>query len=309
MFKKASALIIAAVMILTALSSCTEKGGQTDTTAEPELSMSEPFIPGENSTEPTTGETTVPVSEAPSTTVSEGRFSTGSDYKTVAMTREDVIKVYTAAMNNVKVRCPGFTKKEYQTVDDVTAGDGALQLANRILNLVSNELISSSGGEADTVTVAAGDDRAVRRSFPLFGEDVGCALTDTSIVYSAVCYVSDTDYKVVLTVADHTDPDPETSEFAKILTPIPTKSISDGIEDYLVVLDMSSYKFEMNYTGNEIECHFDKTNGRMISLTQKMIVNVDIDLNLDLIFFKTKNISASGTVINKVEYSDFVWVQ
>ena len=306
--KKTVAVLLAAIMSASVFGSCSKDGRVTSTTAEPVSdTASETFVmPSEWSTVP---ETTAPQSSEPSTVSSDGRLTVGSEYRTVAMTREDVIKVYTAAMNNVKLRCPGFTKKEVQTVDNVKAGDGALQLANRILNLVSNELITSSGSDSDTVTVKAGDDRAVRRSFPLFGKDVGCELTDTSIVTSAVCYVSDTDYKVVLTVADHADPDPETSEFSKILTPIPTKSISDGIEEYLVVLDMSSYKFEMNYTNNEIECHFDKTNGRMISLAQKMIVNVDIDMNLDLIFFKTKNISASGTVINKVEYNDFVWVQ
>ncbi len=91
------------------------------------------------------------------------------------------------------------------------------------------------------------------------------------------------------------------------MTPIATNSIASGIEEYLVVLDMSSYKFDMNYTGNEIECRFDKDNGRMTYLSQKMVVNVDIDLNLDLILFKTKGISATGTVINKIEYTDFCW--
>lgn len=307
MIKKAIAAVLAAALSVCTLCSCGKKDNPETTTETANATAAESFVvPSEWETLP---ETTAPEITEPSTLTDDGRLTVGTDYKTVAMTREDVIKVYTAAMNNVKLRCPGFTKKEVQTVDDVQAGSGALQFANRILNLVSTELISSSGNDSGTVTVNPGDDRAVRRSFPLYGKDSGCELTDTSIVTSAVCYVSDTDYKVVLTVADHTDPDPETSEFAKILTPINTKPISDGIEEYLVVLDMDSYKFEMNYTNNEIECHFDKTNGRMISLTQKMIVNVDIDLNLDLIFFKTKNISASGVVIDKIEFSDFVWTQ
>ncbi len=308
MSKKIISVLLAAALSVCLLGACKRNRADDNTTSEPVVYTAPETIPT-TSEPPTVPETTLPPQTEPSTVVSGGRLTIGSEYRTVAMTREDVIKVYTAAMNNVKLRCPGFTKKETQTVEDVKAGDGALQLANRILNLVSTELISSSGNDSETVTVQAGDDRAVRRSFPLYGKDVGCELTDTSIVTSAVCYVSDTDYKVVLTVADHADPDPETSEFSKILTPIATQSISDGIEEYLVVLDMTSYKFEMNYTNNEIECHFDKTNGRMISLTQKMVVNVDIDLNLDLIFFKTKNIAASGTVISKVEYGDFVWVQ
>lgn len=307
MIKKAVALILAMSLSVCLFGSC-DKPEEADKTTEASLDITgETFVmPSELTTEPPTTE--LPPTE-PSTLTGDGRLTVGTSYKTVATTREDVIKIYTAAMNNVKLRCPGFTKKEYQTVEDVKAGDGALQLANRILNLVTTELISSSGNDSEAVTVDAGDDRAVRRSFPLYGKDVGCELSDTSIVSSAVCYVSDADYKIVLTVADHTNPDPETSEFSKILTPIPTKSISDGIEEYLVVLNMKKYKFDMNYTNNEIECHFDKTNGRMISLTQKMIVNVDIDLNLDLIFFKTRSITASGTVINKVEYSDFVWIQ
>ncbi len=304
MLKRTLAIISAVVMAVTAFTSCGTNKNQT-TTESPTADYNQQtgaYSP-ENTTVPVTEVTTT---ENTTNIESSGRITVNSGYKEVAMTRDDVIKVYKNAMDNVKKRCPGFTKTETQTVDNVEAGDGALQLANRILNLISTELLQSTGNN-NQLTVEYGDDISVRESFPLFGEDVGCDVADTSIITSAVCYVSDKDYKVVITVADHLNPDPETSEFSKIMTPIATNSIANGIEEYLVVLDMSSYKFDMNYTGNEIECRFDKDNGRMTYLSQKMVVNVDIDLNLDLILFKTKGISATGTVINKIEYTDFCW--
>ncbi len=305
MLKRTLAFISAVVLTMTALSSCGTKKTETTTevpTADYGQQQTGVYTP-ENTTVPVVESTTA---ENMTNIESSGRITVNSGYKEVAMTRDDVIKVYKNAMDNVKKRCPGFTKTETQTVDNVEAGDGALQLANRILNLISSELLRSTGNN-NSLTVSYGDDISVRESFPLFGEDVGCDVTDTSIITSAVCYVSDKDYKVVITVADHLNPDPETSEFSKIMTPIATSSIASGIEEYLVVLDMSSYKFDMNYTGNEIECRFEKDTGRMTYLSQKMVVNVDIDLNLDLILFKTKGISATGTVINKIEYNDFVW--
>jgi hypothetical protein len=306
MLKRTLAFISAVILTMTALCSCGTKKTETTTEAPTADYAQQPGVyTPENTTVPVVESTTA---ENTTNIESSGRITVNSGYKEVAMTRDDVIKVYKNAMDNVKKRCPGFTKTETQTVDNVEAGDGALQLANRILNLISSELLQSTGNN-NSLTVSYGDDISVRESFPLFGEDVGCDVTDTSIITSAVCYVSDKDYKVVITVADHLNPDPDTSEFSKIMTPIATNSIASGIEEYLVVLDMSSYKFDMNYTGNEIECRFEKDTGRMTYLSQKMVVNVDIDLNLDLILFKTKGISATGTVINKIEYNDFIWEQ
>jgi len=73
------------------------------------------------------------------------------------------------------------------------------------------------------------------------------------------------------------------------------------------VVNLDDYLFDFNYTGNEITCVIDRESGRIKSLTQKMIIKVDIDLDIDLFFFSANLIEAHGTVINKLEYTDFIW--
>ena len=91
------------------------------------------------------------------------------------------------------------------------------------------------------------------------------------------------------------------------MTPIDRKALSAPIEEYLVVLDYNNYKFDINYTNCEITCIIDKTTNRMTSLKHKMIMDINIELNLDLILFQTKNVKAEGKIVNFLEYYNFDW--
>lgn len=243
------------------------------------------------------------------TTTSSGgaNIQIDTSYKPMAMSASDVILFYKSAMNDVKVRAPGYVRNEYQEISDVEAGNGDIQLINRILNLVGTELLKDSGDEEATIQIMAHDDIAVRETFPLYNKDVGCELTDMSIVKSAVCYSDGQSYKIVITFDDQLNPDSEDSSFADIMTPIDRDALSDPIEEYLVVLDLNSYKFDLNYTNCEITCIIDKATNRMTSLKHKMIMDVEIVMNLDLILFQTNNVKAQGTIVNFLEYSNFDW--
>ena len=210
-------------------------------------------------------------------------------------------------MNDVKVRAPGYFRTEYQEMSDVSAGDGNVQLINRILNLVGTELLKDSGDEQKTIQIMAHDDIAVRETFPLYNKDVGCELNDMSIIKSATCYTDGLTYKIIITFDDQLNPDSHYSSFSQIMTPIDRNALSDPIEEYLVVLDYNNYKFDINYTNCEITCIIDKATNRMTSLKQKMIMDVEIVLNLDLILFQTKNVKAKGRIVNFLEYYSFDW--
>lgn len=229
------------------------------------------------------------------------------EYRAVAMGVPEVLDFYTQAMNNVKLRCPGFTKREYQDISDVTAGSGNLNLANRILNLVATELLTSSGDSDSTVKVKAHEDVKVREQFPVFGEDFGCRVEDLSIIKSASCFTNGKQYKIVITFNDQLNPEPKTCDFGYIMTPIERQKVADGIEEYVVVIDSDQFKFDFNYTNCEIICYVDVETGRITSLTQKMLIDIDIDLDLDLVVFKTKVVKARGQLVNHLEYSDFDW--
>ena len=238
---------------------------------------------------------------------SSGGIQIDTSYQQMAMSSEDVIEFYKRATTDVKVRAPGFVRSEHHEVSDVTGGDGSIQLVDRILNLVTTEVLKDSGDEEAEITIMPHDDIAVRETFPLFGKDVGSELTDMSIVKSATCYSDGETYKIVILFDDILNPDPDTSPFADIMNPVDRDALSGPIEEYLVVLDMNSYKFDLNYTNCEITCIIDKETSRMVSLKHKMIMEVDIVMNLDLILFQTNNVKASGTIVNFMEYHSFQW--
>ena len=75
----------------------------------------------------------------------------------------------------------------------------------------------------------------------------------------------------------------------------------------LFKLDYNSYKFNINYTNCEITCVIDKETSRMTSLKHKMIMDIEIVMNLDLILFQTKNVKAQGRIVNFLEYYNFDW--
>ncbi len=250
--------------------------------------------------------TTQPSEEASTDVLSPG-IQVDTSYRPLAMSAQDVIRFYKSAVDDVKVRAPGYTRSEYQEISDVSAGNGDVQLINRILNLVGTELLKDSGDEEATISIMPHDDIAVRETFPLYNKDTGCELTDMSIIKSATCYTDGKSYKIIITFDDQLNPDSENSAFSKIMTPVDRDALSGPIEEYLVVLDLNSYKFDINYTNCEITCIIDKQTNRMTSLKHKMIMDIDIVMNLDLILFQTNSIKAQGRIVNFLEYYNFDW--
>ena len=307
--KKIIALLCAFIIVLVSLSSCgyeisIRKKGEGENTTTIYL---------DDTTSPSNGDNPVYVPDV-QTTLPEATTQAGganiqvdTTFRPMAMSASDVILFYKSAMNDVKVRAPGYTRTEYQDISDVTAGSGELQLINRILNLVGTELLKDSGDEEKTIQIIAHDDIAVRETFPLYNQDVGCDLTDMSIIKSATCYTDGASYKIIITFDDQLNPHHETSSFAKIMTPINRDALSKPIEEYLVVLDYNSYKFDINYTNCEITCIIDKATNRMTSLKHKMIMDISINMNLDLILFQTQNVKAEGKIVNFLEYYNFDW--
>ncbi len=306
--KRISALFLVLAIVLISLTSCgyeisIKKKGEGDGEGEVRTTT---IVLDENYT----ADDPFILPDVPTTAqkpANSGGFQVDTSYQAMAMSAQDVIEFYKRAMADVKVRAPGYVRSEHHEVSDVTGGDGSIQLVDRILNLVTTEILKDSGDEESVINIMAHDDIAVRETFPLFNKDVGCELTDMSIVKSATCYSDGSTYKIVIVFDDILNPDSETSPFADIMNPVDRDALSAPIEEYLVVLDMNSYKFDMNYTNCEITCIIDKETSRMTSLKHKMIMDIDIVMNLDLILFQTNNVKASGTIVNFMEYHSFDW--
>ncbi len=266
--------------------------------------------------ETTTEETTVPETTAEPTTAEETTISPltengivyeSENYRPMAMDSRHILQLYTEVVNNVKLRCPGFKKRDDQNFSDVQTGSGDFQVANRILNLVATEVLKSAAGESDVSTIPAHDDLKVLNNFPIYGQEYACALTELSMLKSAACYTDGERCKIVLTVQDTSNAEPVTSEFGKIMTPVRREEIADRITRYFVMLDEEKFKFDFRYTGNEIICVFNKETKELEYLSQRMIVNIDINLDMDLVIFSTDFVRATGKVISHIEYTDFDW--
>ncbi len=307
---KITSVICALILVFTSFCSC---GYEISIRKKGEGDESTTTIILDSTTALYTGDEPINIPDVTTTEPEETTGQSGANiqvdtsYRAMAMSASDVILFYKSAMNDVKVRAPGYVRNEYQEISDVEAGNGDVQLINRILNLVGTELLKDSGDEESTIQIIAHDDIAVRETFPLYNKDVGCELTDMSIIKSATCYTDGASYKIIITFDDQLNPDHETSSFAQIMTPIDRDALSDPIEEYLVVLDYNNYKFDINYTNCEITCIIDKETNRMTSLKHKMIMDIEIVMNLDLFLFQTKNVKAEGKIVNFLEYYNFDW--
>lgn len=286
------------------LSSCNKRLVLVDktetTTAQPAASETYGYV---------TDTTTAPGGET--TTIDEyiidntPTISGQGSYRQINMDAATVLALYRSAMNDVKAVAPGFNRTETQLTDDVVAGNGNSQLANSILNLVASSILQGSDGNSSH-RVIKGDKTEVTSLFPLYGENDGCTLFDTAIVNSAICYGNDSEYKIVITLNDCLNPD-ESGDFSKILKPVDISAMKNGISQYFVVLDYSQFQFDMNYTGCEITCVLDKNTSRMKSLSQKMVIDVAININMDLGVWKTDVVKCTGTITDHTDFTDFNW--
>ncbi len=218
-----------------------------------------------------------------------------------------VLKKYTEAVNEVKLRCPGFVRTEIQSVEDVTAGKGKLQFANQLVNLVAVELLRNGGDGSAVTSVPAHNDVQVREKFPVYGQNYGCGLTDLSLIEYAACYTDGATDRIVIKPGPALNPEPRTSDFGSIMTPIERKNVTGGIARLFYMLAQDRYTLDFNYTDNEIVCELDRQTGRVLTLTMRMVVRVDFDMDLDLLLLRTDFAEAHGCVVHKVTFTDFDW--
>lgn len=310
-------LSILLILILAAcLSGCgpknTPAGDHTEETAEPVAEATT-----ENGNHAASPVTPPPETQDESTTFAQLSDETETteepvdidspDFRRMDLDTVSVLKLYTAAVNNVKKRTPGFTKRDDQNFTEVKAGNGRQSLANQVLNLIATEVLKSVAGNEDVSVVKPRDKAGVLRNFPVFGQEYACKLDDTSLIRSAVCYTNGSYYKIVISLADAVNPEPVISQFGKIMTPAPREEIVQQITHYFVVLDNEKFKFDFRYSDNGIVCVFNAKDGRLVYLAQDMTVKIDINLDMDLILFSTDFVKATGTAVSHVEYTDFDW--
>lgn len=305
------ALICAAVMLVTSLSSCgyelvLRKKGEGETTTVPAFTT-QPYVPVPPATEIPTAP---PAPSAPSNNFipddSPG-LQVDKVYNDMSMAPADVIELYTRAMNDVKLRCPGYTRTLYQDVSDVKTTKGGDKYMVGILNALGDSIREASGDTSESLQIMAHDDVAVRETFPLFNQELGCDCTDMSIVQFANCYTDGQTYKIVISFTDQLNPSSVSSPFARVMTPVDRSEAGDEVRDYMHAMKLNSYDFDLEFVNCEITCYIDKASSRMVSLQQKMILNAELSMCRSLYLFDIGEVEAEGSLVNRLEYYNFDW--
>ncbi|MBR2413604.1 MAG: hypothetical protein IKB13_03820 [Clostridia bacterium] len=217
-------------------------------------------------------------------------------------TKTQVLMMYKRVVDNVKLRCPGFTRtienEIYET--DANGDDSAF------LHTVG-EILTQDDRSADSVTkVANGDDLACRIYFPVYDTDYGCKIYDGASVKDAMCYENEQTYDIVILFHEQNTESGISEEFAQMMTPFSEEVLIHNLNAYFPALNKNNCNTALRYYNCEIRCNIDKNSGHLLSLHQKMITQVNMNVNFDLILTESA-FSAQTTMINHLDYTDFIW--
>lgn len=222
--------------------------------------------------------------------------------KRTAFTKTEVLKMYKQAADLVKLRCPGFTRTLANEIYEInTKGDGA-SLLNAALAVLTEDDRSSDS----RIVIAKDDDLACRTYFPVYDTDYGCKLIDGASVASAVCYENSNAYELIIVFHEQNSDEGISTEFAQMMTPYSKETLLQNLNAYVPSLHAENCDAQLRYYNCEIRCNIDRKSGRMLSLSQKMVTAISLNVSLDLLLTE-KTITAGGTMINHLDFTDFIW--
>lgn len=210
-------------------------------------------------------------------------------------TVDEIVKLYTSAVNNVKSVKPGYTKKEYQSLSDLKLNGANSKWLDYAYDFVTDET------ESTPITVSKGSAQS-SGYFPLYDRSEGCALRDYNAVKTARCTQNGTVYDIYIEMNAAENPNIKTSPLAQILTPVDPalieKTLNENQASRFVMID----SYTLNYSGCYLKAAVDIRSGRLLSLTQ--VMRCSVSANGTVKAFR-KKCAVSGTVVNTAEFYNF----
>ncbi len=252
-------------------------------------------------TEPVLQSTRDAVEEQSDQTERAAIESAGTSNRT-PLTKTQVLAMYKQAVDLVKLRCPGFTRTLENEIHETDAKGEAVALLNSVIHILTQDVHSADG----VVTVAKDDDLACRVYFPVYDTDYGCKIYDGASVKDAMCYDNGQSYDVVILFHEQKTADGISPEFAQMLTPFSKQALLQNLNAYFPVLNASNCAAALRYYNCEIRCRIDKNSGHIISLMQKMITEVNMQVNFDLVLTE-RDFTVRTTMVNHLTFNDFIW--
>ena len=245
------------------------------------------------STEATTAApSTEATTAAPSTEATTAAPSTGN---TMPATTQEITDFYKKGVADIKAGNAGYTKKEWQNVDNVNVGPAVVN--NAITGVLGNFMTTEA--EAGEQINDKGSDDAKRRI-------TEWTLTDLSKVKSATCVADGSNYKITIIMQDEDTPKKTGSVLGQV-----TGSLLywEDIEDTLrndstvnkILTDFNN--IHVVYKGYKIEATMTP-DGKFISIDHTADVDIVIGY-AKLIVGKIEN--KSGHMWNYCKYYNFVY--
>ncbi len=210
--------------------------------------------------------------------------------------------MYKQAVDSVKLRCPGFTRTIVNDIHETKASDTAASLLNAAIEI----LTAGNNATDNVVAVAKGDDLACRVFFPVYDTDYGCKIYDGASVRDAICYDNGETYDIIILFHEQNSECGISDEFAQMMTPFSCEALIQNLNAYFPFLNSDNCDTALRYYNCEIRCRVDKDSGLILSLQQKMITQVNVNVILDLVLTESA-FSAQTIMINHLEFSDFRW--
>ncbi len=269
-------------------------GGQSGTQTTPEATTAAPqqttpeattAAPSQTTPEATTA---APSQDAPEATTSAPAASTGKP-----STKEEIVAMYKKGVDEVKAGAAGYTKKEWQNVDQVNIGASAVNSA------VTSVLGSFMTVEADAQEQinAKGSEDAERRI-------AAWTLTDLSKVASATCEEVGGNYKLTIIMADEDTPKKEGSFLGQVTGALLYWEDIDNTlsTDPTVTKILTSYDgIHVIYKGYKIEAVMTP-DGKFVSIDHTADVDIIIG-SAKILVFEIKD--KSGHMWNYCKFYNF----
>ena len=243
------------------------------------------------------------VSEITTELLSESNFTEAVGLSNrSAFSKMQVLEMYRRAVDEVKLRCPGFVRTIDNEIYETTVGENASTFLNKAISI----LIGDNSSSDSVVAVDRGDDLACRMYFPVYDTDYGCKIYDGAAIKDAMCYDNGKTYDIIILFYEQSTESGISQEFTQMMTPFSQETLIRNLNAYFPALNAENCEAALRYYNCEIHCTIDKNSGHVLALSQKMVTQVKMQIKLDMVLAES-SFSAQATMINHLVFNDFIW--
>lgn len=216
-----------------------------------------------------------------------------------------ILALYTKVTNQFKSDAPGFKKVEYQELPTEYQNLGSL--GNTLLKLAANYVTTKEKAEANPHIHNSGDTGDIHGCMPIYDNNAGCLLTDTSAIKSASCTDNgDGTATIVITTIDEVNAEPADKDATSspsitggIFAPISRKSVTDELAKISLITVNS---FDLNYTDCTATVVYNTTDNHVSSWQQIMNVDITVDLKAGFIPLQGGARLVDSDIISDIAY-------